>query len=214
MTYRIITSKEFKTSHWAGGTTCELYLYPPDGDYAARLFHFRISSAVVEQEESTFTSLPGIRRTLMVLSGNLTLKHTGHYSRQLVTYEQDSFSGSWETISQGTCVDLNLMTDESCNGTLEHFCLKEPQSISVKSVPNSSRFLALHPAKGDIFFKASGTFPVVKEGDLACFYPEDGEDIVVSPLTEDCHVIAIRVLHNKKRNDRMNADENFNLDHR
>ena len=97
----IIRKNQLKTSEWSGGTTTELYIYPKDSLYGNRNFKWRLSSAKVEAEQSTFTSLQGISRIIMVIEGELLLKHEGHHNAVLKAFEQDRFSGEWTTTSFG-----------------------------------------------------------------------------------------------------------------
>ena len=115
----IIRKKQHKTSEWSGGTTTELYIYPKDSLYGDRNFKWRLSSAKVEVEQSTFTSLPGISRLIMVIEGELLLKHEGHHNAVLKAFEQDSFSGEWTTTSFGKVIDFNLMMAQGYKGKLE-----------------------------------------------------------------------------------------------
>ncbi|CAG5083673.1 HutD/Ves family protein [Parvicella tangerina] len=117
MNYKIIQPKDFKTSHWSGGTTTELYIYPEGSDFKSREFDFRLSIATIIINESDFTPLPGVDRTLLLLEGELELIHEGHHSTTLKPLEQDSFSGSWQTKCIGKGKDFNLMT-QKCNGTI------------------------------------------------------------------------------------------------
>ena len=122
---KLIKNDEFLTSKWSGGTTTEIAIYPKDSLYSERNFIWRLSSAKVKTEESTFTSLPGINRIIMILKGKLKLEHIGHYKCILGPFEQDSFSGSWETKSYGQVTDFNLMMNEKCNGKLEPIFIKK-----------------------------------------------------------------------------------------
>jgi len=115
----IIKKNQHKTSEWSGGTTTELYIYPTDSLYNQRNFKWRLSSAKVEVECSTFTSLPGIARHIMVLEGELLLDHKGHHNATLKALEQDSFSGDWTTTSFGKVTDFNLMMSPGYTGELE-----------------------------------------------------------------------------------------------
>lgn len=108
--YEIIRGESLSTKEWSGGTTTQLGIWPAGSDYAARDFTWRVSSARVEAEESVFTPLPGVDRTLMVLDGHLSIEHEGHHAVELDRYEQDSFSGDWHTVSRGRATDFNLMT--------------------------------------------------------------------------------------------------------
>ncbi|MGY3779625.1 HutD/Ves family protein [Isobaculum melis] len=112
MKQNIIRTSDDQVTKWSGGETKELFISPPDGDYAKQKFDYRISSATVELPESTFSCLAGYQRILMVLKGEITLEHQeGEQLRtvQLQSFEQDHFSGSNETHSQGLCVDFNLI---------------------------------------------------------------------------------------------------------
>ncbi len=110
MKHSIFTKDQHKHSVWAGGTTTQLIISPADADYAKRNFDFRISSAVVESEESDFTPLPGVNRKLMLLNGSIVINHKDHYRKQLLPFEVESFNGDWETSSKGICNDFNVMT--------------------------------------------------------------------------------------------------------
>lgn len=121
----IIRKAEQNTTTWAGGTTTQLAIFPPDALYSDRNFLWRISSAKVEAEESIFTSLPGIWRLIMVLEGELHLVHEGHHKVTLTPFEQDSFSGDWTTKSYGKVTDFNLMMADGCEGKLEAIILSK-----------------------------------------------------------------------------------------
>lgn len=72
---RYVPNAEQKVSEWSGGTTTELYLYPPDGSYRERRFKVRLSTAVCRDETSVFTKLSDTKRILMVLDGAVELCH-------------------------------------------------------------------------------------------------------------------------------------------
>lgn len=110
MNYKIIQPKDFKTTEWSGGTTTELYIYPEGADFKSRAFEFRLSIATIHIEESDFTPLPDVDRTLLLLEGELELIHEGHHRTTLKPFKQDNFSGSWQTHCIGTGKDFNLMT--------------------------------------------------------------------------------------------------------
>ena len=108
------------TINWTSGTSTEIFIYPADGSFAARNFLFRISTATVEAESSTFTFFEGITRHLMILKGELELVHEGHYTKHLRPYDQDVFSGEWSTRSKGKVTDFNLMLKGGATGSLRH----------------------------------------------------------------------------------------------
>lgn len=106
--------------NWASGTSTEIFIYPSDGSFVDRNFLFRISTATVEAEESTFTYFEGITRHLMILRGELELIHEGRCTKHLKPYDQDTFSGEWNTCSKGKVTDFNLMLKGGATGSLTH----------------------------------------------------------------------------------------------
>ena len=108
----ISAKKKFELHHsrWSGGITTQLAIWPAGADYASRDFQWRISSAVVEEESSVFTHLPGVRRFLMTLSGELSLVYDGTENIHMTPLRDVfRFDGGKETTSAGRCVDFNLM---------------------------------------------------------------------------------------------------------
>lgn len=103
-------SSEYATSSWSGGTTTELGIGPEGSRYADRDFLWRISSATVDLEESTFTALPDYDRIIMTLEGDIDLCHNGGEWIHLKAFETHSFDGGDDTVSRGKVVDFNLMT--------------------------------------------------------------------------------------------------------
>lgn len=120
MSVQQFTAEGRTTIRWASGTSTELFIHPSDGSFAERRFLFRISTATVEAEESTFTFFEGITRHLMILKGQLELIHEGRYTKHLAPYDQDVFSGEWSTRSKGKVTDFNLMLKEGANGSLAY----------------------------------------------------------------------------------------------
>lgn len=116
---------------WANGTTTELVKFPPESDFLKRDFIFRISTATVEAEESTFSDFSGLTRILMVLEGSLQLIHEGRYQKHLQPYEQDTFDGSWLTRSKGKVRDFNLMFNDQAVATLQSFSLQANESMQI-----------------------------------------------------------------------------------
>jgi environmental stress-induced protein Ves len=140
MGFSIIKSDSLITSSWSGGTTTELYIFPQTANYQKRDFLFRLSTATVEVEKSTFTSLPGISRQLMILSGVTTISHKGKYAKQLNKFDIDEFVGDWETSSEGMCTDFNLMTKGTTHGNIRAVKIAKDQSIISKIKDNCDWF--------------------------------------------------------------------------
>lgn len=115
-TIRHKLSSDYSTSSWSGGTTTELGIGPKGSRYADRDFLWRISSATVELEESTFTALPDYDRIIMTLEGDIDLCHNGGGWLHLNAFETHSFDGGDDTVSRGKVVDFNLMTRKGAAG--------------------------------------------------------------------------------------------------
>ena len=178
----IIRKQDQKTSQWIGGTTTELFLYPPGGSYASRRFLFRVSSAYCEEGESVFTSLPGVRRILMVLDGHITLCHNGNRKVTLEKGDQDHFTGDEITKSNGSCVDFNLMMKDGAEGNLffrklhpeekialTDFCIKEKTDLTEGSyfgiyLARGKAALEKHPEEPGILLK-NQDFCMFREGE-------------------------------------------------
>ena len=109
-------SSEYNTSNWSGGTTTELGIGPDGSRYADREFLWRISSATVDLEESTFTALPDYDRIIMTLEGEIDLCHNDGEWMHLKAFETHSFDGGDDTVSRGKVVDFNLMTRKGAAG--------------------------------------------------------------------------------------------------
>ena len=151
---------------WSKGTSTELFIYPQGSNFQSRDFLFRISLATVEAEESEFTPLPGIQRSLMLLKGKHTLIHKDHHSKTLFPFDQDAFSGDWQTTSQGKATNFNLMCRQGAQGQLEH----------IKGLPNEEMvfdletdFCLLYLHKGQANYNRelfqAGEFLVIEKQD-------------------------------------------------
>jgi uncharacterized protein len=128
---KVIKKEDQNTSNWSGGTTTQLAIYPEDAVYSEGNFKWRISSAKVDIDESIFTRLQGISRIIMIIDGKLKLEHEGHHKVELSPFEQDSFSGEWNTKSYGKVTDFNLMMSNECTGSLEAILVNKKQSTNI-----------------------------------------------------------------------------------
>lgn len=117
----LIKNEEFNIGKWSGGSTSEIAVFPRSAQYLERDFIWRLSSATVDLEESSFTRLPDYDRILMVLEGEAVLAHGQQRSVSLEQYEQDSFDGEIKTKCFGKIRDYNLMLRKGCQGRLELF---------------------------------------------------------------------------------------------
>ncbi len=111
----------FKTTHWSGGTTTELFIFPEGSDFKKGDFLYRLSIATVQVSSSDFTPLKDVNRTLLLLEGELKLIHENHHESFLMPFSQDVFSGNWNTHCIGIGKDFNLMTKGNCKGKVSVF---------------------------------------------------------------------------------------------
>jgi environmental stress-induced protein Ves len=144
---KIIPANTLKTAMWQGGTTTELYIFPHDSSYRERNFQFRVSTATIEAPESTFTSLPGISRKIMILDGKITLTHAGRYSKTLTKFGTDSFMGDWDSHSVGLATDFNVMTCGNVHGEMYGFSFKKGETKKL-TPDEKTTMLLLYAYKG------------------------------------------------------------------
>ena len=123
---RYKAGSEYNTSNWSGGTTTELGICPEGSHYADRDFVWRISSATVDLEESTFTALPDYNRIIMTLEGEIDLCHNEGEWIHLKAFETHTFDGGDDTVSKGKVIDFNLMTRKgAADGAMIPFVFSE-----------------------------------------------------------------------------------------
>ncbi|WP_250675957.1 HutD family protein [Paraclostridium ghonii] len=169
---KVIKKQGQKVNKWSGGITNQLYIYPENSSYKERDFKWRISSAIVETEESTFTKLPNIQRKIMIIDGELLLKHENHHEKKLNKFEVDTFSGNWNTISYGKATDFNLMTNKECTGDLDCINVKSEEYIKPTIKLNNGKyryeFNCFYSLNGNFKIKLeNGNILEVEQGDLA-----------------------------------------------
>lgn len=173
----ILTPNHFQTSQWSGGSTTQLYIFPANATYAARDFELRISTAKVEVTESTFTTLPGVDRKLMILEGAINITHEGQYSKHLKPFEVDEFSGDWKTTAIGTCTDFNVMTTRQQQSELYHIAMDATGSYTLK-LKETCKNLFLYATSGTIRLQLMNEDYILETGNLMVI-----EDLSVSSIT-------------------------------
>ena len=132
MNFKLHKQESYRVSRWTGGETKEMAIWPTGSKYLERNFVWRLSSAVIEQEESDFSSLPDYDRVLMVLEGEVVLSHEGQRVARLKALEQDRFDGAYHTHSFGKITDFNLMVRKGNEGYLD---LLMPEQTALQCGP-------------------------------------------------------------------------------
>lgn len=156
----LVPKSQCQTTRWSGGTTTQLAIYPPQAQYVQRDFIWRLSSATVEEETSTFTALPKYNRILSIIQGSLTLSHNGGEPFPLAPLELNQFDGGCRTVSQGRVTDFNLMMAKGlCGGSVQPMELAAGSSTTLHLLCQAKEFplftLALYCAAGAVDVEAA-----------------------------------------------------------
>jgi uncharacterized protein len=165
MSFKIITSENFRTTNWSGGTTTELFIFPPKADFQQRNFDFRLSTAIVNIEKTNFTTLPEISRKLMVLDGEIILKHENHHVKQLHKFDTDQFEGDWKTSCEGICNDFNLMTRGNTSGELSALTIGGKKTVDYVIEDKVDQFF-IYVYKGSVDVNLNNEYLTLYQGDL------------------------------------------------
>jgi environmental stress-induced protein Ves len=175
-----------KSISWASGTSTELFIFPANTDFKLGDFTFRVSIATVEVEETVFTALPSVVRTLMVLQGKLSLSHKSHHTKELRAFDQDTFQGEWETQSKGLATNFNLICSGNSAGELTHTFAWLNTKVQFELT-----------ADFELFYLQSGNAEVngekLKTGDLLVVERESENQLVLSCL-QSCNIVQCSVL--------------------
>lgn len=200
MDKRIYKEEQFNVSRWSGGSTAETAIFPENAQYLERDFIWRLSSATVEAEESSFTKLPDYDRVLMVLDGSVVLAHGDERSAALNQWQQDTFDGAVKTKCFGTMTDYNLMFRKGCKGSLNLIEAKEDAAVVKKSrrdeLPEAS--YGFYCAEGYVIISIDGETHMIKQGQQMVIDFEADEDEVISVMGEG-KCIMTEVLYKKQR---------------
>lgn len=175
--YKLIKNSDYTPTYWSGGMATELTTYPPNSSFVARDFFWRLGFAKIDIDTSTFSSLPGIKRHLMVTDGSMTLTHKDKYSKELKCFSQDFFMGDWITTTKGRCSVFNLMTRENYDGELSYISLssKDARNFTLKEYSMTKKQII-----NICFYALNNTFnicvndinTVVDNGDLFIIFNE------------------------------------------
>ena len=171
---KVIKKEKLSISKWSGGTTTQLYIYPENELYENRNFKFRISSAKVDLEESTFTKLPNIKRKIMILYGKLKLVHENHHEITLEKFDQDTFYGDWNTKSYGKVTDFNLMLNKNTDGIIEHINLENERTVDHDNNDKYENWAEVfYIVKGKINISIDDECELLETGDVAIIKNSD-----------------------------------------
>ncbi|TNE72248.1 MAG: hypothetical protein EP333_07965 [Bacteroidetes bacterium] len=94
---------------WSGGKTTELFIFPKNAEFQSGNFDFRISTATVEIEQSSYTPFPGFIRDLLVIEGEITLQHDSPEKHSIRRGESYQFTGDRHTYCVGLATNFNII---------------------------------------------------------------------------------------------------------
>lgn len=158
-TTQVLKEQDYAVTDWSGGKTKQLVIAPRGSVYAKRSFLWRLSSATVDVEKSTFTALPDYYRYIMTLEGGFRLRHNGGEWKEFSEFEPWGFDGADDTESEGKVTDFNLMLRKGrCIGTMTPMILTKGEQIDADSlrtadVPDPDEIL-LYCWRGSFSFRA------------------------------------------------------------
>jgi len=180
MELEIFREKDIKTKKWSGGTTSELFIYPIEEDYANRNFDFRISTAKINVEKSSFTELKGYNRLIMMLDNSLKLLFNNKTKVSLEPLEFVEFLGEWDTKSEGMGRDFNVMYKDKYSPLIKVFKEKKENILSI----NKNNFMNfIYVFNGEIELNVLNQKELLKKGDFV-YIDKMEEDIYFNCLQD------------------------------
>ncbi len=206
--FKTLKKEEYKVGHWTGGITTQLAIYPAAADYGDRNFIWRLSSATVEVEESDFTPLPDYDRVLIVLKGEVVLVHKEKRVARLAQYEQERFSGAYDTKSYGKITDFNLMVRKGNQGYAEVINLTEEyRTLKMEEASGyKRRSQGFYCTEGFCAINFNKESCMVREGELFLINSDFGEINEIGIMGEG-KVIRTHVYFNEEENNNESGSE-------
>lgn len=195
MNYEIKNLKDITPSTWAGGKTYEILIGGKGKDYAKRDFSYRVSSATVDLEESTFSDLPMVNRYITTIKGSMKLEHLSPMTNKkmqeitLEPFDVHFFDGGLKTVSYGKVQDFNLMIDKvTAGGEMKSYTYADGE-VTIKDTEHKKygcevKFVVFC-AVGEVEIKNSNQ--ILKANDY--IVEEEGAELSLKALTEDTKYI-------------------------
>lgn len=172
---KIIRNNDVETKVWSGGTTTELAIWPSDAVYANRDFTWRLSSAEVNDEKSTFTALPNYERFITIRKGTLRLRHDDGAWYEISEGDVAEFDGGSTTESEGKVTDFNLMLRKGkAEGTLDVEFIEAGETLDLDP-SEEGRVTAIFLSRGKTLFVDAGQEGPVELGEGDLLVLEKGE---------------------------------------
>lgn len=134
MQVKIIQKEDFVVHGWSGGTTAEIFWFPPSSHWEKKDFEIRISSADCRIDGAPYSDFTGFTRHIMPLKGTMHMVHEGHHEAMLQTYDVDIFEGAWKTHHTGIAIDFNLLHTDRWNGLMKPLAVDETLTVPSASM--------------------------------------------------------------------------------
>lgn len=180
MILKHLTPAQYNVTSWSGGKTTQLAIYPENAVYADHDFLWRVSSASVELERSTFTSLPDYQRCISVLHGEMRLRHGDGPTIEIEPYQVHAFDGGAATESEGLCTDFNLMARKGlCSGAMESVRLAAGER-RVFSSSDKDVSLLFYCAEGSAEILTGAESVLLRQEESLLIEGNSGEKIILS----------------------------------
>ena len=195
MSIQIKKQSEIISNRWAAGTTSELFIWPNQTSFEARDFDFRISTATVEQAETTFTKFNGYSRELMILAGKLQIHHENLYSKTLNTFDVDSFEGDWDTKAEGMVTDFNIIYRGKVLAKLESNAL-EIEQIHKEEVVTKNSVTLIYIWEGAISMtnlEDKNTTANLAKGDCMILQYDQSPESIALQCIQQARIIVARI---------------------
>ncbi len=188
---KIIRKEEVITTEWSGGTTSQLAISPAGAVYADRDFDWRLSSAEVNDEKSTFTPLPDYHRFLTTRKGSLKMRHDGGDWYSIGEGDVAEFEGASLTESEGKVTDFNLMVRKGrVEGSLDTEFLEDGETLFMEAV-KKNEVTAIYLSRGGNISVYSDVKKAAElsEGDLLIFEEDDHALEVFATAAGEAYII-------------------------
>lgn len=185
MNVTLINKSDYVVHGWSGGTTAEIFCYPPETSWERKDFEIRISSADCRLDGAPYSDFSGYTRHITPLKGRMHMVHRDHHDVQLETYDVDIFDGSWHTHHTGIAVDFNLLHTDRWNG-----CMKPLKRTDTLTLPPKT--IAGFYTVVDTTIAIEDQTYFVAEGNLLLIETEKEHPIIqISAKTEVICVVAV-----------------------
>jgi len=154
--YEIHGAKHLRRLKMKANEVAELYIYPEDTVWEDKDFDLRLTRNVSRIPDYTLTRFPGYKRLVMLLDGEMYLRHDYEdrcqHEVDLAQYEVDCFKGEWDTACRGLETDLSLVVKDHLSAAMTPISV--PDIFTMKNDRMESLYILEDDLK--LCFKSEG----------------------------------------------------------